>query len=56
MKPERVLIVGGGVAGLMCKNRLEHLGYKPVLVEKSSTRFSDNRFRAFGDVALAPKR
>lgn len=41
MKPERILIVGGGVAGLMCKNRLEHLGYAPILVEKSDTLRSD---------------
>ncbi|WP_298694844.1 FAD-dependent monooxygenase [uncultured Sulfuricurvum sp.] len=41
MKSERVLIVGGGVAGLMCKNRLEHLGYRPVLVEKADVLRSD---------------
>ncbi|MDD2838444.1 MAG: FAD-dependent monooxygenase, partial [Sulfuricurvum sp.] len=41
MKPERILIVGGGVAGLMSKNRLEHLGYKPVLVEKADALRSD---------------
>ncbi|MDD5359926.1 MAG: FAD-dependent monooxygenase [Sulfurovaceae bacterium] len=31
----RILIVGGGVAGLMTKNRLEALGYAPTLVEKA---------------------
>ncbi|MFA5501552.1 MAG: FAD-dependent monooxygenase [Sulfurovaceae bacterium] len=38
---ERILIVGGGVAGLMTKNRLEALGYKPVLVEKADVLRSD---------------
>jgi 2-polyprenyl-6-methoxyphenol hydroxylase-like FAD-dependent oxidoreductase len=38
---ERILIVGGGVAGLMTKNRLESLGYRPVLVEKADTLRTD---------------
>ena len=33
---DKILIVGGGVAGLMAKNRLEALGYKPDLVEKAN--------------------
>jgi 2-polyprenyl-6-methoxyphenol hydroxylase-like FAD-dependent oxidoreductase len=41
MKTERILIVGGGVAGLMCKNRLEYLGYTPILVEKADALRSD---------------
>lgn len=41
MKTERILIVGGGVAGLMCKNRLEYLGYTPILVEKADVLRSD---------------
>ena len=40
-KNEKILIVGGGVAGLMSQNRLESLGYKPVLVEKSDTLRTD---------------
>ena len=32
---EKILIVGGGVAGLMAKNRLEAQGYRPVLAEKA---------------------
>lgn len=31
---EEILIVGAGVAGLMLKNRLESLGYMPLLAEK----------------------
>lgn len=38
---EKILIVGGGVAGLMTQNRLESLGYKPVLVEKANALRAD---------------
>lgn len=38
---EKILIVGGGVAGLMAKNRLEALGYTPVLAEKAETLRSE---------------
>ncbi|MFZ2889468.1 FAD-dependent oxidoreductase, partial [Sulfuricurvum sp.] len=41
MKTERILIVGGGVAGLMCKNRLEHIGFTPILIEKADALRSD---------------
>ena len=34
---EKILIVGGGVAGLYVKNRLESLGYAPILTEKSES-------------------
>lgn len=37
----KILIVGGGVAGLYVKNRLEVLGYKPKLVEQSPTLRTD---------------
>ena len=37
----RILIVGGGVAGLMAKNRLESLGYTPMLVEKADALRAD---------------
>ena len=37
----RILIVGGGVAGLMAKNRLESLGYTPMLVEKGDALRAD---------------
>jgi 2-polyprenyl-6-methoxyphenol hydroxylase-like FAD-dependent oxidoreductase len=40
-RKERILIVGGGVAGLMSKNRLEALGYEPVLVEKADVLRSE---------------
>ena len=56
----RILIVGGGVAGLMTKNRLEALGYKPTLVEKADALRADgagillgaNVLRIFRECAL----
>ena len=38
---EKILIVGGGVAGLMVKNRLEALGYMPILAEKADKLRAD---------------
>jgi FAD-dependent urate hydroxylase len=41
MRDERILIVGAGVAGLMMKNRLEALGYRPILAEKGEALRTD---------------
>ena len=41
MTNETILIVGGGVAGLTVKTRLEALGYTPVLAEKADTLRTD---------------
>ncbi|WP_294892786.1 MULTISPECIES: FAD-dependent monooxygenase [unclassified Sulfuricurvum] len=40
-RDEKILIVGGGVAGLMSKNRLESLGYNPVLAEQADALRSE---------------
>src|SRR5690349_16171765 len=34
---ERILIVGGGIAGLTLATALHHQGFKPELIERSST-------------------
>ncbi len=58
-----VLIVGGGVAGLMMKNRLEALGYEPILAEKGERLRAEgaglllgaNVVKLFGDIGLKEK-
>ena len=41
MKDLKILIVGGGIAGLSAMRALELYGYSPTLVEKSDTIRSD---------------
>lgn len=41
MKNKKVLIIGGGIAGLAMMNRLESIGCSPILVEKAENIRSD---------------
>jgi 2-heptyl-3-hydroxy-4(1H)-quinolone synthase len=41
MQNKRILIIGGGIAGLAMMNRLEAIGCKPTLVEKAQNIRSD---------------
>ncbi len=41
MKDKKILIIGGGIAGLAIMNRLESIGCKPILVEKAQSIRSD---------------
>lgn len=36
MKSQKILIIGGGIAGLSAMNRLESIGFAPMLVEKAA--------------------
>lgn len=41
MKDKKILIIGGGIAGLTMMNRLEAIGCSPILVEKAENIRSD---------------
>ena len=41
MQNLKIIIIGGGVAGLSAMNRLEAIGYAPILVEKAENIRTD---------------